>query len=58
MNVTAVNMPEIISVALLVIAGQFGDGVERQTRLKAAGYDAKKVQACVNELYPIIKKYA
>jgi Cpl-7 lysozyme C-terminal domain. len=57
MNVTAVNMPQTISVALLVIAGQFGTGEERKTRLAKAGYNATQVQNCVNELLPILKKY-
>lgn len=57
MNVTAINLPEIISVALLVIAGSFGNGDERKNKLSKAGYDAKKVQNCVNDLLPIINKY-
>ena len=57
MDVTAINLPQTISVALLVIAGQFGNGEERKTKLTNAGYDAKKVQNCVNDLFPIIAKY-
>lgn len=57
MDVTAINLPQTISVALLVIAGQFGNGEERKTKLTKAGYDAKKVQNCVNDLLPIIIKY-
>lgn len=57
MNVTAINMPQTISVALLVIAGEFGTGEDRKTRLSKAGYDYKQVQNCVNELLPIINKY-
>ena len=57
MNVTAINMPEYVSVAFLVIAGQFGNGEERKKKLFASGYDSTKVQNCVNELLPIIKKY-
>lgn len=58
MNVTAVNLPATVSAALLVIAGEFGNGTERQTKLKKAGYDYQKVQKCVNELLPILNKYA
>ena len=37
-------------VAKKVIRGDFGNGAERVEKLKAAGYDADKVQAKVNEL--------
>lgn len=57
MNVTAINLPQTVSVALLVIAGQFGNGDERKTKLTNAGYNAKTVQNCVNDLLPIINKY-
>lgn len=57
MNVTAINLPQTVSVALLVIAGQFGNGEERKTKLNNAGYDYQAVQNCVNDLLPIINKY-
>ena len=57
MTVTAFNIPETVSVALLVIAGQFGSGQERKERLKKAGYNVIKVQSCVNDLLPILNKY-
>ena len=57
MDVTAINLPQTISVALLVIAGQFGNGEMRKTKLTNAGYDAQTVQNCVNDLLPIIHKY-
>ena len=57
MDVTAINLSQTISVALLVIAGQFGNGDERKTKLTNAGYDAQTVQNCVNDLLPIIAKY-
>lgn len=57
MDVTAINLPQTISVALLVIAGQFGNGKERKTKLTNAGYNAQTVQNCVNDLLPIINKY-
>ena len=57
MNVTAINLPQTVSVALLVIAGEFGNGEERKTKLTKAGYDARTVQNCVNDLLPIINKY-
>ena len=57
MNVTAVNLPATVSAALLVIAGEFGTGTERQKKLAKAGYDYKKVHKCVNDLLPILNKY-
>ena len=52
-----VNLPQTVSVAILVIAGAFGNGEERKERLKKSGYDYQKIQNCVNDLLPIIKKY-
>lgn len=57
MNVTIFNLPDTVSAAILVIGGQFGNGAERKERLRKAGYNAEKVQACVNELLPILNKY-
>ena len=57
MNVTAVNLPQTISIALLVIAGQFGNGEDRKARLTKAGYNPTEVQKCVNDLLPILSKY-
>lgn len=57
MTVTVFNLPQTVSVALLVIAGQFGNGEERVERLRTSGYDPITVQECVNELLPILNKY-
>ena len=57
MTVTAINLPDTVSVALLVIAGQFGNGDVRKQKLRKAGYNPVKIQACVNELLPILNKY-
>ena len=57
MTVTAINMPQTVSVALLVIAGEFGNGDERKSKLTEAGYDYEQVRRCVNQLLPIINKY-
>lgn len=57
MTVTAFNLPQTVSVALLVIAGQFGNGEERKEKLRKAGYNTTEVQACVNDLLPILNKY-
>ena len=40
----------VAEVAREVIAGKWGNGEERKSRLTAAGYDYKAVQAKVNEL--------
>lgn len=58
MNVTAINLPSVVSVALLVIAGKYGTGKERKKKLEKDGYNYNTVQNCVNELLPILNKYA
>lgn len=57
MTVTAINLPDTVSVALLVIAGQFGNGDDRKQKLTKAGYNPVNIQACVNDLLPILNKY-
>lgn len=57
MNVTAINLPSTVSTALLVIAGQYGNGAERREKLKKAGFNPNSVQACVNELLKIMERY-
>lgn len=57
MTTTMINIPQTVSVALLVIAGQFGNGDDRKEKLTKAGYNAAEVQKCVNELIPILNKY-
>ena len=53
MECTAINLPQTVSVALLVIAGQFGNGQDRKQKLEKAGYNPQEVQRCVNALLPI-----
>lgn len=57
MTTTMINIPQTVSVALLVIAGQFGNGEQRKEKLRKAGYEPTTVQACVNEMLPILNKY-
>lgn len=57
MNVTAINIPQTVSVALMVIAGEFGNGSERKEKLEKLGYNYNTVRKCVNELLPILTKY-
>ena len=51
------SLPTTIAVAILVIGGQYGNGSDRVKRLKADGFDPVKVQKCVNDLLPLIKRY-
>lgn len=51
------SLPTTIAVAILVIGGQYGNGENRVKRLKADGFDPVKVQKCVNDLLPLIKRY-
>lgn len=51
------SLPTTVAVAILVVGGNYGNGAERTKRLKADGFDPVKVQKCVNELLPIIKRY-
>lgn len=57
MNVALVKLPDKVSVALLVIAGDYGIGQERKQKLIDAGYDAAEIQKCVNELLRVCEKY-
>ncbi|OUP45835.1 hypothetical protein B5F22_03245 [Pseudoflavonifractor sp. An187] len=41
---------DLTTIAREVIAGKWGNGTDRAKRLSAAGYDAKAVQAKVNQL--------
>lgn len=47
---TAKNIKSIEQIAREVIAGKWGNGSVRKTKLTAAGYDYKAVQKKVNEL--------
>lgn len=56
-TITAIELPETVAVALLVIGGKYGNGQERADALTAAGYDYNRVQKCVNELVKVVEKY-
>lgn len=45
-----VKKKSITTIAKEVIAGEWGNGSERKSKIEAAGYDYKKVQAKVNTL--------
>lgn len=51
------SFPTTIGVALLVIAGCYGNGEERVKRLEADGYDYNVIQDCVNDLLSLMDKY-
>ena len=57
MNSVLIELTPIVAIALEVIAGVYGDNEERVKNLEKAGYDAKKIQKCVNDLMEIMKKY-
>lgn len=48
--VTSTPKKSVDEIALEVIRGNYGNGAEREQRLKADGYDPSEVQARVNEL--------
>lgn len=51
------ELSPVVSIALEVIAGAWGNDEERKKNLEAAGYDYARIQACVNELMVIVNKY-
>lgn len=53
----SLSIPDVVSTALLVIAGKYGVDPERKEKLTAEGHNAKKVQECVNELIQLFCKY-
>lgn len=55
--ITAVELPETVATALLVIGGKYGNGQSRVDALTAEGYDYSRVQKCVNELMKVINTY-
>lgn len=52
-----IELPETVGVAFEVLADRYGVDPERREKLKAEGYDAEKVQQCVNDLISLCKKY-
>lgn len=52
-----IELSPVISIALEVIAGAWGNNEERKKKLTAAGYDYNRIQSCVNDLMKIINKY-
>lgn len=57
MNGILIELTPIVSIAMEVIAGKWGNGEERIKKLSEEGYDVEKVQRCVNDLVAISKRY-
>lgn len=51
------KIPQTIAIAIEVINNVYGTGEERKKALESCGYDYDVIQNCVNELFPIWKKY-
>ena len=54
---TVIELNAVVSLALEVIAGMWGNGEERKQKLESAGYDYNRVQKCVNELVELMQRY-
>lgn len=52
-----IELTPVVSLALEVLAGKWGNGEERIKKLKSAGYDYQKIQKCVNDLVSIMERY-
>lgn len=57
MGAFLIELTPVVSIAMEVIAGQWGNGEERINKLKSAGYDYEKIQKCVNDLVSIMERY-
>ena len=57
MIVLSVELPDVIIGALDTIGGRYGNGPERKEKLKAAGFNADRVQNAVNDLLKLFDKY-
>lgn len=53
-----IELTPVVSLAMEVLAGKYGAGVERKKKLEALGYDYNKIQDCVNDLIEIGKRYS
>lgn len=57
METILIELTPVVSIAVEVIAGKYGNGEERIRKLKSEGYDAEKVQRCVNDIMAIMERY-
>lgn len=56
-DIVKIKMNDVMYAAFLVLCGHYGTGSERVEQLKADGFDADKVQKCVNDLVKVRDKY-
>lgn len=56
--IKAISLSDTFGAAIMVIAGEYGTGDERKKKLENEGFNYSEVQKCVNELLPILNKYA
>lgn len=56
-NASFLKLPKTIAVAIEVINDVYGTGEERRKALENCEYDYNEIQACVDELFPLFKKY-
>ena len=57
METLLIELTPVMTIALEVIAGKYGNGTERIKNLQDKGYDYKLIQSCVNDLIAIMEKY-
>jgi hypothetical protein len=57
METILIELTPVVSIAMEVIAGKYGNGEERIRKLKSEGYDVEKVQRCVNDIIAIMERY-
>lgn len=56
-NANVLKIPSTIAYAIEVINGIYGNGDTRKKKLTESGLNYTKIQKCVDELFPIWKKY-
>ncbi len=57
-NASIMKIPVNIAVAIEVINGIYGNNEERIKALEKSGYNAERVQQCVDDLFPIWQKWS
>lgn len=57
-NAQVLKIPTNIAVAIEVINGIYGNDNDRIKALEKSGYDAEKIQQCVDDLFPIWEKWS
>lgn len=52
-----IKLSPVVSTALEVIAGVYGNGDERKNKLESMGYNYRQIQNCVNDLLSVMNNY-